>query len=86
MRVNHRGGNIGMTQQFLDGPDVSPSLQEVRRKAVPETVRADDLGQSRPARRHLNRLVHDCRVHGMAPHHTAARVRGHVPRRKQRPE
>ena len=26
MRVNHRGGNIFMAQQFLDRPDVRPAL------------------------------------------------------------
>ena len=54
MRVNHRRGHIGMTQQFLDSADVRAPLQKMGRKAVPETVRADDLGQSHPARRHLD--------------------------------
>ena len=35
MGVNHRGGYIRMTQQFLDGADVRASLQEVRGEAVP---------------------------------------------------
>ena len=35
MRVNHRGGHIGMAQKFLDGADVRAPLQEVRREAVP---------------------------------------------------
>ena len=34
MRVNHRGGNIGMTQELLDGANVRAPLQEVRRKTV----------------------------------------------------
>jgi hypothetical protein len=32
VRVDHRGGHIGMAQQFLDGADVRAPLQEVRRK------------------------------------------------------
>ena len=74
-----------MTQQLLDGADVRAPLQEMRRKAVPETVRADDLGQSHPARRHLDRLVDHRRVHVKPPHHAAARVGGHVSRREHRP-
>src|SRR5450759_765622 len=58
MRVDHRGGDIGMAQEFLDGSDVCAPLQEVRRKTVPEGVRADDLGQGRPAYRHFDGLVH----------------------------
>ena len=75
-----------MGQELLDGPDVRAPLQEMRREAVTEVVRADDLGQSRPARRHLNGLVHHGRVRVMASHHTAARVHGHVPRGKHRPD
>ena len=83
MRVNHRGGQIGMSQQFLDGADVRAPLQQVRCEAVPEGVRADYLGQSHASRRHLDRLVDHRRVHVMPPHHSAARVRGHSPRGKQ---
>ena len=53
---------------------------------LPEAVRADYLGQSCPARRHLDGLVHHGQVHVMAPHHAAERVRGHLPCRKHRPE
>ena len=35
MRVNHGGGNVGMTKEFLDGTDVRAPLQEVCRKTVP---------------------------------------------------
>jgi hypothetical protein len=45
MRVNHGGGHVGVAQQFLDGADIRAPLQEVRRKAVPEGVRTDQLGQ-----------------------------------------
>ena len=57
MRVNHRGGQIGMSQQFLDRADVRAPLQQVRCEAVPEGVRADYLGQSCSARHHFNGLV-----------------------------
>ena len=53
MRVNHRGGHVGMPQQFLDGADVRAPLQEVRRKAVPERVRADHFGMLSGLRRSL---------------------------------
>jgi hypothetical protein len=35
MRVDHRRRNILMSQEFLNGPDIRPAQQQVRREAVP---------------------------------------------------
>jgi hypothetical protein len=37
MRVNHRGLHIGVSQQFLHGADVVPSLEQMRGKAMTTT-------------------------------------------------
>ena len=35
MRVDHRRAHIIVPQQLLDGPDITPTLQQMRREAVP---------------------------------------------------
>lgn len=47
MRVDHRRADIGMAQQRLHRTDISAALQQMRREAVPQRVRAgrlDDAG------------------------------------------
>ena len=46
MRVNHRGADVSVAQEFLDGPNVIPVFQEVGGKAVPKSVGACRLGYS----------------------------------------
>ena len=44
-----------VTQQFLDGTDVLPTLQQVRCKRMPQRVRGDLLGDLRTPCRPLDR-------------------------------
>jgi hypothetical protein len=41
MRVNHRRAYITVSQELLHRTDIGPTLQEMRRKAVPPCVRLD---------------------------------------------
>ena len=43
MGVDLGGRRIIKKQHFLDGPQVSPSLQQMGSERVPEGVRTDDL-------------------------------------------
>ena len=43
MGVDHRGFDILMPEQFLDGPDIIAILQEVGREGMAECVRCDPL-------------------------------------------
>ena len=38
MRVNHRRRDAGVAEQFLDGPDVIPVLEQVGRKRVSQRI------------------------------------------------
>jgi len=50
VRVHHRRAHIGMAEQFLDGPDIRPGLEEVRCERVPEGVARPALREPGPAR------------------------------------
>ena len=39
VRVNLRGHNISMAQEFLDGPQVNPLHQKIGRHRMPQCVR-----------------------------------------------
>lgn len=39
MGINLRGTKVGMTQQFLDGPQVATGLQQMTGKGMPQHVR-----------------------------------------------
>lgn len=45
--VNHRGGNVLMSKQLLDGTDIVATFKQVRGKAVAECVAAGSLGNAR---------------------------------------
>ena len=51
MRVDHRGFDVGMSEQRLNGADVLARLEKVRREAVPEAVRGETDGQTCPSYR-----------------------------------
>ena len=38
VRVDHRRAQIGVPEQFLNGPDVRPALEQMGREGVPERV------------------------------------------------
>jgi hypothetical protein len=44
VRVELRGREIGMSEHFLNRPQICSSLEEVRGKRVPEQVRVDAVG------------------------------------------
>ena len=46
MRVDHRGLDIRMTQQLLDGPQISSRLQKVGGKGMPQRMRGDSFGDA----------------------------------------
>ena len=48
MGVNHRGGDIGMSQQFLDCPDVIVRFKQMRGKGMPEGMATDPFAYLGP--------------------------------------
>ena len=44
VEVDHGGGDIGMTEDVLEGADVGVGIEEVRCKAVPEGVAGNSFG------------------------------------------
>ena len=42
--INHRGGNIFVPEEFLNGPDIITILQQMRSKTVPESMTACRFG------------------------------------------
>ncbi len=43
MGVNHRGADIPVTQELLNGPDVVATFQQVGRKGMPQGVATGGL-------------------------------------------
>ena len=56
MSVNLRRRNIGMTQHFLNNPQIRTVSEQVRREAMPQKVRIHVLFQSAAPRVLLNDL------------------------------
>lgn len=50
MRVNLRGGDVGMPQHHLNGSQVRPMIQKVRRERMTQHMRGNRLGNPRPHR------------------------------------
>src|SRR5262245_25743706 len=57
VRVDHRRSDIAVSEQSLDGADVRPCLQEVRREAVAQGVAGDSLVDLREPGCLLDRLL-----------------------------
>ena len=64
-----------MAQQLLYGPNVRAPLQQVRREAMTESVRAHHFDQSRLSGRNLDPFIHHRWVHMMPPHNPGQWVR-----------
>jgi hypothetical protein len=47
MEIDHGGGDIGMAEEVLDGPDVGSGFEKMRRKRVSQGVGGDPLGNAR---------------------------------------
>ena len=50
MRIDLRGGNIGVAQHFLDDPQVRAVPEQMRRETVPQKVWINVLVQPCPLR------------------------------------
>jgi hypothetical protein len=55
VRVDHRGTDVGVSEQLLDCPDVVSGLEQMRCEGMEDGVAAGALGQPCPARRFGNR-------------------------------
>jgi hypothetical protein len=44
VRIDHRRGDVLVSQEFLHGADIGPFLQQVRGKAMPQGVATAPLG------------------------------------------
>jgi len=60
MGVNLRGGDIRVTEQQLQGPQIRPALEQMGREAVSERMAACRLRDARPT----DRLLHLTLQHG----------------------
>src|SRR2546427_3345959 len=49
VRVDHRGADVAVAEEFLDGPDVVASPDELGGEGVAQRVRRGGLGESPPA-------------------------------------
>src|SRR5207248_8291756 len=57
MSVNRCGGDIFMSEEFLDCPDVVACFKQMRGKAVSESMTAGGLAQASCADREFNRVL-----------------------------
>ncbi len=80
--VDHGGGDVIVTEQSLDGPDIRASLEEVSGETVPEAVGGDPLGDSCVAHRALDGFVDDARVEMVASEDFAHGIRRQTPCRE----
>jgi hypothetical protein len=74
MGVDHSGGDIGVPQQVLNGPDVGSALKQVGGEGMTEGVRADLLGQPGAANRRLDGLVDNAGINVVATGDAGTRV------------
>src|SRR5690606_33976157 len=61
VRVDLRGGDVGMAEQLLDAPQVARGLQDVAGEAVPQQVRVDALEQALLPRQLADPQLHRAR-------------------------
>ena len=45
MGIDHRGADILVTEEFLDGPDIGAVFQQMRGERMPKGVTARELGE-----------------------------------------
>jgi len=81
--VDHRRPHVLVPQQFLDGPDVVPGLEQVGGKGVPQGVRGHALGDARFLGRLFDGPLQAGRVNVMAADLTAAGVHRTLGRREE---
>ena len=61
MRISLGRAEIGMTQQFLNGPQIGPGLKQVRREGMPQGVWADALSDGGTPDRLPDDAIHAAR-------------------------
>ena len=81
MRVDLRGGDVGVAEQFLHGADVVAVLEQVRGEGMAQRVASGRLGDSRPVHGGPHRLLHRALVEMMPAHHPRPRVQRTARRR-----
>jgi hypothetical protein len=59
MRVDHRRGDVAVTEQFLDGANVVAVFEKMRRERVTKGVAARVLRDVRRAQRAAHRALYD---------------------------
>lgn len=82
MGINHRGGNIRMTEQLLHRSDVVAILQQMSGEGVAQSVRRGGLGEIGIAHRLFHRALHAFFIHMMAARLAGARINRQTLRRE----
>ena len=80
VRVDHRGVDVGMAEQFLNRPDVVPALEQVGRERMAERMATDAFATGRTAQ-HRFSAQPDRRAEGASWKYSLVRIGG--PRRDQ---
>src|SRR5262249_17716567 len=83
VRVDHRGLEVAMAEQLLDGADVGSALQQMCRERVAERVAGDRLGEPCSARRLLHGALHRGLVKVVAEDLAGAAIDGRSQRREE---
>jgi len=78
MGVNHRGADVGMTEQFLHSTDIVTAFQQMRGKRMPKGVRRSGLAKIGIARRLFHGPLYGLLLNMMPPHLAATWVGGEL--------
>ena len=65
--IDLRGGDGGVSQEFLDGADICAVCQKVGGEGVPEEMRVDLLADAGQAPRFVGDLPDGASIHGLSP-------------------
>src|SRR6478672_10380798 len=63
VRVDHRGADVAMPEQLLDGPDVVAGFEQMGGEAVAQRMRPDGLVETGRTRGELDRALQYGLVH-----------------------
>lgn len=83
MRVDHRGGHIGMAEQFLHGANVAAGLQQVGGETVAQRMRRGRLGDTGLLHGAFEGALEGLRIDVVAPDDATAWIGGEAILRKQ---
>jgi hypothetical protein len=82
MGVNHGGGNVFVSEEFLNGANIVTAFKEVGGKAMSKRMAAGGLGKASGANGFLDRVLQILFASVVASSISAPRVYGQVVRRK----